>query len=75
MLSILSSLAESESVWISENSKWEIRRRFKISYPPYGYDYVDGRMEINPEQAEIVKNVFAQYGRGLLGAARAVCGF
>ena len=70
MLSILSSLAESESVSISENSKWGVKRRFqngtfKISYPPYGYDYVDGGMEINPEQAETVKYIFAQVLSGI----------
>lgn len=64
MLSILSSLAESESVSISENEKWGIKRRFQngtfiISYPPYGYDNVDGEMVIVPEQAEIVKQIFA----------------
>ena len=41
MLTILSSLAESESVSISENEKWSIKRRFMngtfiIGYPPYG---------------------------------------
>lgn len=64
MLSILSSLAESESVSISENEKWSIKKRFQngtfiISYPPYGYDNVDGEMVIVPEQAEIVKEIFA----------------
>ena len=64
MLSILSSLAESESISISENEKWGIRRRFQegtfvISYPPYGYANEDGRIVIVPEQAEIVKQVFA----------------
>ena len=64
MLSILSGLAESESVSISENEKWGIRRRFQngtfiISYPPYGYANVDGEMMIVPEQAEIVKQIFA----------------
>lgn len=64
MLSILSSLAESESVSISENEKWSIKRRFQngtyiIAYPPYGYDNVDGKMVIIPEQAEIVKQIFA----------------
>ena len=64
MLSILSGLAESESVSISENEKWGIRRRFQngtfiISYPPYGYANVDGEMMIVPEQAEIVKEIFA----------------
>ena len=48
MLSILAGLAESESVSISQNSKWSIRKRFEkgtfiISYPPYGYDNVDSR--------------------------------
>lgn len=64
MLSILSGLAESESVSISENEKWGIKRRFQngtfvISYPPYGYANVDGEMVIVPEQAEIVKQIFA----------------
>jgi DNA invertase Pin-like site-specific DNA recombinase len=64
MLSILSSLAESESVSISENEKWGIKKRFQngtfiISYPPYGYDNVDGEMVIVSEQAEIVKQIFA----------------
>lgn len=64
MLSILSSLAESESVSISENEKWSIRKRFEngtfiIAYPPYGYENVDGEMVIVPEQAEIVKEILA----------------
>lgn len=64
MLSILSSLAESESVSISENEKWGIKKRFQngtfiISYPPYGYDNVDGEMVIVPGQAEIVKQIFS----------------
>lgn len=63
MLSILSSLAESESVSISENSKWSIQKRFQngtyiISYPPYGYENVGGEMIVVPEQAEIVKKIF-----------------
>ncbi len=64
MLSILSSLAESESVSISENSKWSIQKRFQngtfiIAYPPYGYTNVDGEMVIVPEQAEVVRQMFA----------------
>ena len=30
-----------------------------ISYPPYGYANVDGEMVIIPEQAEVVKEIFA----------------
>lgn len=64
MLSILSSLAESESVSISENEKWSVKRRFQngtfiISYPPYGYANVDGKMVIVPEEAEVVRQIFA----------------
>lgn len=63
MLSILSSIAESESKSISQNSKWSIKHRFEagtyiISYPPYGYDNVKGKMVIIPEEAEIVRMVF-----------------
>jgi DNA invertase Pin-like site-specific DNA recombinase len=65
MLSILSGLAESESVSISENAKWAIQKRFqngtfKISYPPYGYENIDGQMIVNPEQAEVVRYIFAE---------------
>jgi len=64
MLAILASLAESESRSISENEKWSIKKRFQngtyvISYPPYGYANVDGEMVIVPEQAEVVKKIFA----------------
>jgi len=64
MLSNLSGLAESESVSIAENSKWSVKRRFqngtfKISYPPYGYDTVDGKLIVNETQAEIVRFVFS----------------
>ena len=63
-LAILSSMAEGESVSISENSKWSIQKRFesgtyKVSYPPYGYDWDGEQMIINPEQAAVVKEIFA----------------
>ncbi|MEA4830607.1 MAG: recombinase family protein, partial [Enterococcus thailandicus] len=65
MLSILSGLAESESISISENNKWSVQRRFqngtyKISSPPYGYDSVDGKLIINKEQADIVRFIFTE---------------
>lgn len=65
MLSILSGLAESESISISENNKWSIQKRFqdgtyKISYPPFGYKIIDGEMVINPKQAEVVKYIFSE---------------
>lgn len=70
MLSILSSIAESESRSISENSKWSLKRRFEngtyvISYPPYGYENVDGKMVVVPSEAEIVKEIFRMAISGL----------
>lgn len=64
MLSILSSLAENESVSISQNNKWSVQKRFQdgtfiISYPPYGYENDNGTMVIVPDQAEVVKEIFA----------------
>ena len=69
MLSILSSLAESESRSLSQNTKWGIEKRFqngtyKIGYPPFGYDWVDGVMVINKEQAVVVKDIFADILKG-----------
>lgn len=71
MLTILSSLAESESLSISENGKWSIQRRFrngtyKLANTPYGYDYVDGQIMVNQEQARVVKRIFtaALSGKG-----------
>lgn len=65
MLSILSSLAESESRSISDNEFWSIQKRFmngtfKIGYPPYGYKNVNGEMVIEPEKAEIVRWIFEE---------------
>lgn len=63
MLSILSSLAESESTSISENNKWAVQKRFQngtfiISYPPYAYENINGQMVVNEDQAKIVKYIF-----------------
>lgn len=77
ILSILSSMAQDESSSISENNKWGAKARFKngtykISYPPYGYVNNDGIMEIIPEQAEIVQDIFkcALSGKGSYTIAR-----
>lgn len=65
MLSILAGLAENESLSISENTKWSIRRRFqngtyKVSDPPYGYDAQNGKLVINEEEANIVRHIFSE---------------
>lgn len=65
MLSILSGLAENESVSIADNNKWSVRRRFqngtyKISSPPYGYDSVDGELAVNKKEADVVRFIFSE---------------
>ncbi len=64
ILTILSSLAESESTAISQNVKWGIKCRFRngtyvISDPAYGYKNVNGKMVVVPEEAKIIKEIFA----------------
>lgn len=70
MLSILSSIAESESRSISQNSKWSIKHRFKegtfiIGYPPYGYENKDGKMSIVSKEAKVVKEIFTMTINGM----------
>ena len=64
MLSILSGFAAEESASISQNSTWSIQKRFQngsyVGTPPYGYTNIDGEMVIVPEEAEIIKRIFAE---------------
>ena len=69
MLSILSSFAEAESFSVSENCKWRIRKRFEAGEIVnwrfmFGYRSVQGKMEIDPEEAEVVRSVFRDYING-----------
>lgn len=79
MLTILSSLAQSESTSISTNEKWSIQKRYEqgtfvIGYPPYGYKNENGQMVIIPEQAEIVRWIFEEFlsGNGAYRIANAL---
>lgn len=74
LLSIMSSLAESESISISENSKWSVRHRFengtfKIGYAPYGYSVKYGEFAILEEEAEWVRYIFSETLSGKSSAA------
>lgn len=69
MLSILSSIAESESRSISENNTWSIQKRFEngnyiISVPAYGYKNENGKMIIVPTEAAVVQDIFAMALQG-----------
>ena len=64
-LTILSSMAEEESLSISRNEKWSVQHRFQngtyvSSSFPYGHCRNDrGEMGLEPEEAEIVKYIFS----------------
>ena len=66
MITIMGGLAQEESVSISQNMQWSIRKRMQngtyiASNQPYGYDKINGRLVINEEEAEIVRRIFNEY--------------
>jgi len=69
MLTILSSFAQEESRSASENRMWRIRKDFaegKLSgMKMLGYHLVGGVLHIIPEEAELVRAVFADYLSGM----------
>ena len=71
LLTIMSSLAQEESRSISENITWGKRKQFSdgkysIAYSQFlGYRKgADGQMEIDPEQARIVKRIYRMFLEG-----------
>lgn len=76
MLTLLASFAQEESLSVSENQKWRVRRNFEQGKPwnttMLGYRYKDGQLIIEPAEAEIVKRIFREYlsGKGQETIAR-----
>lgn len=63
LLTILATMANEESKSFAENNRWAIQKRFKDgSYrrgvAPYGFDLVDGHLEVNETEAETVRYIF-----------------
>jgi DNA invertase Pin-like site-specific DNA recombinase len=72
MLTILASYAQEESLSASENCKWRIRKRFEKGELAslrfmFGYRIVKGKVEIDPEQASVVRMIFDDYIGGIGG--------
>ena len=69
MMTILASYAQEESRSNSENQKWRIKANFEEGKPwtgrMLGYRYKDGQLEVIPEEAEIVRRIFADYLSGM----------
>ena len=69
LLSIMSSLAESESVSISENYKWGARHQyqngtFKPRCAPYGYTVCNGEYMVNSDEAPWIRYIFSEAAAG-----------
>ena len=70
MLTILASFAQAESLSVSENCKWRIRKGFQEGELVnlrfmYGYRISRGLIEIDEEQAQIVRMIFDDYLGGM----------
>lgn len=71
LITIMSSLAQEESRSISENVRWGIKKRFADGqvFMPYAHflGYVkgpDGRPQVDPEQAQIVRRIYRMFLSG-----------
>lgn len=65
-LSIMGSMAQEESRKTSSRVKWGQTRRMEqgvvFGRSLLGYDVKDGKMTVNPEGAEIIRQIFYKYG-------------
>lgn len=67
LMTVLSSIAQEESLSISQNNKWAIQKRFKkgewkTAYPPYGYARdKNGQLVIHEEEAVVVRRIYHGY--------------
>lgn len=69
MLTLLASFAQEESRSVSENQKWRIRKKFEQGFTVtgymLGYRLKNGTLEIVPEEAEIVRQIFTDFLSGM----------
>lgn len=68
MLTLLASFAQEETISISNNVKWGIRKRMQAGIPyanghmnVYGYRWEGDEMVIVPEEAEVVKRIYQNF--------------
>ena len=69
-LSILASFAQEESLSVSENCKWRIRKQFELGEPAtwrfmFGYRIRKGVITIHEEEAAVVRWAFESYLDGV----------
>ncbi|WP_449460128.1 recombinase family protein [Streptococcus suis] len=69
LLTLLASMAQEESVSLSQNVKWKVKEQFKQGLPYiaqdiYGYRWNGEEYVIEPHEASIVRQVFEWYING-----------
>lgn len=69
LTAVFAGIAQKESESISSNMRWSYKRRMESgtyvpTTLPYGYVRKDGKIEIDPERAEVVRRIFAAYLAG-----------
>lgn len=69
MITIMGGLAQEESVSISQNLQWSIKKRmengtFNVSNMPYGYTKDNGNFTVNFDEAEVVRRIFREFLSG-----------
>ena len=69
MLTILASYAQEESLSVSENMKWRIKKNFEDGKPwsgfVLGYRCENGQYVVVPEEAEVVRRIYRESLEGL----------
>ncbi len=69
LLTLLAMYAEEEARSASENQKWRVKKKFEQGKPwtgrMLGYDLMDGKLVIIPDEAEIVRQIFKDYNSGM----------
>lgn len=69
MITLLASYAQEEARQASENQLWRVRKSFEQGSPTtchhYGYRLINGKFEIFPPEAEVVRKIFDLYISGL----------
>ena len=79
LIAMFAALAQRESEAISERMRWSYQTRidkgrFSTNKAPFGYRLVGGRLEINAEEAEVVRVIFdmSLQGESISGIAKRV---
>ena len=70
MITIMGGLAQEESVSISQNLRWSVRKRMQngtyiLPHVPFGYKMCDGKLIIEESEAKTIREIFKLYLSGI----------